>query len=169
MARPGRPRKHDLITDDIRRLIENFSNNKAKELLMKSGIEILDGDSSTPLIWASFCQNTEILRWLIENRAHVDHQNRNGYCALHTAAQEGHIDVVHRLLSHGANTELQDVYGNTPLWTAVFNARGNYKLVKLLIESGANPGSKNKVGKSPLKFAQQLKDEVLVRMLKKNL
>ena len=63
---------------------------------------------------------------------------------------------------------LKDKYGNTPLWTAVFNSRGNYDVVKQLIKAGSNPFLKNNFGKSPFDFAKQIKDNKLAELLEKS-
>ena len=89
-----------------------------------------------------------LLKWLIDRGANVDHQDRNGYCALHYVAQEKSAKITEMLLNAGASTELRDVYGNTPLWTAAFNARGDLSVVRLLAEHGASFDNTNNAGKS---------------------
>jgi ankyrin repeat protein len=148
MARPGRPRKHDPVTDDIRRCIGNADDDAAKALITSTGIDVLDGEACSPLIWASFHRRADLLRWLIDQGADVNHQDRNGYCALHYVAQEKVADIAEILLSSGAKTELRDAYGNTPLWTASFNARGDLSVVKLLVAHGASFENKNNAGKT---------------------
>jgi hypothetical protein len=61
----------------------------------------------------------------------------------------------------------QDVYGNGPLWRAAFDARGNYRLVEILIAAGADPNQKNKSDKSPIDFAVTIGDESLKTLLEK--
>ncbi|MCK6649162.1 MAG: ankyrin repeat domain-containing protein [Bacteroidia bacterium] len=73
--------------------------------------------------------------------------------------------VASEIIHNGGNLEIADNYGNTPLWTAVFNARGNYELVRLFLKNGANSLHKNNAGRSPLDFALQIKDEILVKLL----
>ncbi|KAK3262289.1 hypothetical protein CYMTET_28847 [Cymbomonas tetramitiformis] len=43
----------------------------------------------------------------------------DGRCALHLAAHNGHTAVITFLLSKGADPNVQDSFGNTPLWEAV--------------------------------------------------
>ena len=47
----------------------------------------------------------------------------------------------------------------------MFNARGDYELVKILIDSGAKPNLKNNAGKSPLDFAKTINNDQLTRLL----
>ena len=118
MARPGRPRKHDPVTNGIRRYIRNADDDAAKKLIAANDIDIPDGEGCTPLIWAAFHNRPKLLQWIIEQGANVNHQDSNGYCALHYVAQEKLDNVTQILLDADAATELRDVYGNTPLWTA---------------------------------------------------
>lgn len=148
MARPGRPRKHDPVADDIHSCIRNGDDGAARTLIASTNIDVLDGDARTPLIWASFHRRSNLLTWLIENGANVNHQDRDGYCALHFVAQEKLPDIAAILLDAGAQTELRDVYGNTPLWTAAFNARGDLSVVKVLVQHGASFDNRNNAGKT---------------------
>ena len=98
--------------------------------------------------------------------ADINHQDRNGWTALHFAIQEKRIELTKSLLEQEAAVDLKDSYGNTPLWRATFDARGEYELVKLLISHDADPHSKNTSGRSPLDFASQIKDNELIEILK---
>jgi ankyrin repeat protein len=159
MARPGRPRKHDPIADDIRRLISSGADGDARDLIVQHEIDLLDGGSATPLIWASFYGRTELLAWLIKRGGSVDHQDRDGYCALHFAAQERNARIAETLLKAGAATDLRDIYGNTPLWTAGFNARGDYTTFKLLLDHGASLNNTNNAGKTVRDLAMKIFSE----------
>jgi ankyrin repeat protein len=155
MARPGRPRKHDPVTDDIRRCIRNADDDGAKALISANEeIDIPDGEACTPLIWAAFHNRSELLNWTIERGANIDHQDRNGYCALHYVGQEKLADVAKILLDAGSATELRDIHGNTPLWTATFNARGDLSVVQLLVAHGASFDNKNNAGKTVRDMAE---------------
>ena len=148
MARPGRPRNHDPIADDIRQCIRNAEDEAAKALIVSKDINVLDGEACTPLIWASFHNRPDLLTWLINRGANVNHQGRIGYCALHFVAQERLAGIASILLDAGAKTELRDIYGNTALWTASLNARGNLSVVKLLFQYGASFDNTNNAGKT---------------------
>ena len=164
MARPGRPRNHDPIADDIHRCIRDADEGLAKELIESTRIDILDGEACTPLIWAAFHNRPKLLKWLIERGANIDHQDRNGYCALHYVSQEQLPDIADLLLNAGASTELRDVYGNTPLWTATFNARGDLALVRLLVNHGASFDNTNSAGKSVRVMAMRFFPEELAEL-----
>jgi len=67
---------------------------------------------------------------------------------LHLACQQGHAEVAQVLLEAGAAVDRRDMYGNTPLWRAVFAFRGDGGLIRSLLDHGADPDSKNAAGKS---------------------
>lgn len=138
MARAGRPNKSDPRVDAMTWDIKEQGNDKVKNLLMELGIDSCDSYLRTALIWATFHGNITLLNWLIDNGANVNHQDRNGYSALHFSAQQKILDCAKILIEKGANLEAQDDYGNTPLWVAIFFAKDNHSLVKLLVEKGAN-------------------------------
>lgn len=63
--------------------------------------------------------------------------------------------LVEMLIAKGANVNIKDYSGNTPLHYTVHVAvyTGNTGIVKVLIENGANINAKNKRGETPLKLA----------------
>lgn len=154
MARAGRPNKTDPRFDDVDWLIRQHDNEGVKKILSETGIEATDGYLRTTLILAALHKNVDLLRWLIENGANVNHQDRNGYSALHFAAQEKTQEAAKLLLDNGASLELTDIHGNTPIWTAIFSARGELELVKLYVQRGANPDVLNKYQKTPRQLAE---------------
>jgi bifunctional non-homologous end joining protein LigD len=52
------------------------------------------------------------------------------------AAQEAAVEVARLLLDHGAAVDCTNRHGNTPLFTAVFNSRGDGSVIELLRASG---------------------------------
>ena len=164
MARPGRPRNHDPIADEIRRGIEFGTDAQVKALVSSTVVDVPDGEGRTPLMWASFFARTELVNWLIEQGADVNRQDRNGYSALHFVAQERIADVATLLLDAGAQTEVRDRYGNTPLWTASFNARGDLAVVRLLTKHGASFDNRNHAGKTIREIATLFFPEELAQM-----
>ena len=149
MAQPGRPRKSDPKVDNLRNDIAMGRFEFAKSILKEFGIDATDGDGRTALINAVIEYKPEFIYWLIESGANINHQDRIGYSSLHFIGQNRLTDLAKYFLEKGADPNIQDIHGNTPLWTAIFNERQNSKVVKLLLRHGANPDITNKYGKTP--------------------
>ncbi len=95
----------------------------------------------------------------------INLQDNNGMTLLHFAAEYSQTFMARQLIDRGIDLEIKDKYGNTALWKAVFNARGNYELVRLLAEHGADVDSLNNAGRSPLIMAETMGDEEMVSIL----
>jgi uncharacterized protein len=156
MARSGRPVIIDPRIESVSDDIENRDNDKVMKLLSELGIDSCDGYLRTPLIWATFHNNIELLDWLIKNGANINHQDRNGYCALHFAGQQKNLDSAKLLIDKGANINLTDNHGNPPIWTAIFNSKGDDKLVRLYALKGAHLDIENKHSMTSRKLAETI-------------
>jgi ankyrin repeat protein len=156
MVLGGRPRKHEPIADEIRSAIDSGDDNRVRSLIASCDVDVPDGEASTPLIWAAANNRQDLLHWLIAKGANVNHQTRYGYCGLHFAGQNKLAEIASILLGAGAETELRDVYGNTPLWTAGFNARGDFTVFLALLKQGASLENRNNAGRTVRDLAQTL-------------
>jgi ankyrin repeat protein len=70
---------------------------------------------------------------------------------LHCAVFNGHMEIVNLLLEKGADVNLKDNFGTTPLKSAALN--GHMRIVKLLLEKGADVNLTDKYDKTPLHWA----------------
>lgn len=156
MATPSRPNKSDQRVDNLSYDIRDGKNENVKKILTELGIDALDGYQRTSLIWTAFYNNAELLKWLIDNGANINHQDRNGFSALHFAVKEQRFDVTEILINNKADLELKDSNGNTPLMDAIFNSKGNYKIVALFIDAGANPDNINNHEMTPRHLAESM-------------
>lgn len=115
-------------------------------------------DSSSLLMYALQHKQDEIALKLVELGIDVNLQNTKGQTALHfMAVYKNDLSIAQAIIQHNADLSLQDSAGNISLWTAIFNAQGQYELVKLLLEYGADVDSKNRTSKSPYDLAILMK------------
>lgn len=116
--------KSEKARDIFKRALLDKDLEKIK-LIVKNGFDTnrftFDGEGKTYLHLAakyiredSF-NNREIFKILIDNTANLDATNDSGESALHVAARYKNAFVVNLLLSYGANKNLKDQQGNTPM------------------------------------------------------
>lgn len=90
----------------------------------------------------------------------------NGWTPLHFAAQGQHADVANVLIRAGACVDAPDGHGKTPLAVALFNVRdGEGRVVRVLLNAGADPDRKNHSDISPRDLAQSVANHDLMRFL----
>ena len=77
--------------------------------------------------------DVDVLADLVDR--HHDFLNKrddNGNVALHVASSKGHMQMVEMLLRKGANVDIQDIFGNSPLLYAV--DKEHDQLVMMLVK-----------------------------------
>ena len=87
-----------------------------------------------------------LVRLLLEHRAGVNIQNKDGYTPLHRVGNNENLCRL--LLEHNADANVQDSNGYTALHQAVIN--GVVNLIGLLLEHKADVNIQNKFGFTPL-------------------
>jgi hypothetical protein len=80
----------------------------------------------------------------------IDAQDENGYSALHAATSYSHAELVAFLLNQGAQPNIRDADGDTPLFTCE-----EPHVAQLLIQAGADPTVRNTEGKSAAEVAAE--------------
>lgn len=95
-------------------------------------------------------------------------QDNKGQTALHYCAFFNKSETAKNIITHGGRLDIEDKFGNQPLWTAIINDKGfgnRVELVELFISAGANTNHRNKTGGTPLKIAEDLEyDDVFALM-----
>jgi ankyrin repeat protein len=133
----------------------------------KVDINLIDEDGQNLLHEAVSFNNTLLGKELITRKINVNHKDGNSQTPLHYIANKKETELALLILNGGGDLNIEDKYGNQPLWTAVFNARGDYKIVKQFMNFSPDINHKNRNDKSPLDFAQQISDQSLISILKR--
>jgi ankyrin repeat protein len=100
--------------DNVGYLLENGANPAIRDE---------NGDTPFHLAEAAVSQDSAILDLLLsyENKPKIDERDNAGMTALHVAFKESNFNAARFLLSKGANTNVADENGLTPLdWAANF-------------------------------------------------
>jgi hypothetical protein len=122
--------------------------------------------------------NVDAIKMLLAKGANVNASGspegphvKNGPLGLGTfsplllAATYGTPEAVKLLLDAGAKVNMQDVRGMTPLMLAVSSDRPDARVIRLLLDKGADPGMKSKLGESSLDWAKKLGNVEVMRLL----
>ena len=124
----------------------------------------------------------DLVRYLVNAGADVNGVGYDDGTPLAAAASQGSVEAVELLLANGADANLaSQTTGGTPLHAAAGRgfAHGTTECVRLLLEAGANPNAKTKVGvpttsfsrdvcvvgETPLHLAAAYGDEQMIQLL----
>lgn len=125
--------------------------------LLEKGVspDAMDPTNDTPLMTAVREGQIEAARLLLERGAWVDSVDVDDrFSTLTLAVVRNDAPMVRLLLSHGAQTQVLDEYGFTPLGRAVEG--GRVEIVRMLVDHGANPhGAGEPSGQRPTQLARR--------------
>uniref|UniRef100_A0A3P8WTT3 Ankyrin repeat and SOCS box containing 14 n=1 Tax=Cynoglossus semilaevis TaxID=244447 RepID=A0A3P8WTT3_CYNSE len=124
-----------------------------------------DGKGWIPLHAAAAQSNQTILEFTYKASGSnsVKHRTNKGQTPLFLAVEQGLIENVSFLLSHGSQTDCQDKDEDSPLFVAIRSERSD--LVKLLLQHGARVNQEGCNGRKPLHEASRLGKAALVNQL----
>ncbi|XP_071156052.1 serine/threonine-protein kinase TNNI3K-like [Mytilus edulis] len=151
--------KGDAVKFSPLHLASNFGQDKVVELLISCGadINISGGVGDRPLHLACSKGHLNITKLLINGTskqiADVNVTDDEEHRPIHFCCKSGHLMVLHYLLEHQAEAHGENIYGDTPLHLACYNAK--VEVVKQLV-SLTGPDSlvkENLFGETPLHSA----------------
>ncbi|KAM4606887.1 uncharacterized protein O3C94_023100 [Discoglossus pictus] len=138
--------------------------------LLKAGAQadLTDSEGRTPLMAAAYMGHRAVAELLLKAGAEVNKFDSERRTALAVAclcvpAGREYPDLISLLLEHGANPELQDIDGMTPLLVAAFE--GQAEVAELLLEAGADPDTVGRGRMTPLLAAASGGHAETVRVL----
>lgn len=132
--------------------------------LMRTGVDLrqIDEDSgAAPLAVAAESGRHDIVRILL--RAGADPDWGGVTAPLGTAALEGHLEVAAALIEASADVDRPAADGLTPLITAA--STGNARMVRMLLDAGANPDVLDDGGESAKSHAERKGHQEIVDIL----
>ena len=136
--------------------MEFISNNDNED----SGTVTSDG--SLENIWVAASDgNMQQVKALIDNGINaVNEQDINGYSAIHAAASYGHEELIKYLISIGANVNLRDNDGDTPILICE-----EPEIFLLLKSYGADPTTVNNMGEGIFEKMVEDENDMMIRFL----
>jgi uncharacterized protein len=135
--------------------------DKAEALMLaNSQHQTKDRDGRGAVTTAVLTKDPQLLIAIIEGGHNINETDKGGETPLHFAARFHLVEIAEILIKHGASIDVQDAYGNTPLWRATFEAKGRVELIKLLLANGADPNLENYSSVSPKRIAPTTLPEI---------
>lgn len=125
--------------------------DKIAELIKSTPIDTKTNYDCTPLMFAVMNNKIETVKFLIENKANINAQNKQGITPLMMAASNRSQEIVELLLKNNVNINMQENDGWTALMFASF--KGYDEIVDILIKNKATTNTKNKDDWNALMFA----------------
>ncbi len=126
-----------LADSPIADLIQNGRRDAAVELIDKGGdVNAAQGDGATPLHWAAYKIDLELVKMLLARGAKPDVANRYGSTPLTEAVKAANPKLVNMLLEAGADANAPNLDGETALMLAA--RTGSLEVAKLLVAHGAD-------------------------------
>lgn len=147
------------------RAVYNKDLEFLKFLYEMNGNQLVNPSMENLLYYASYVGCVDISKWLVEHGHDVNMPNKYEGSAIGAAVR--HPEIVRYLISKGANVNLSNTAGWTPLMYAT--EYGNIESMQLLLDAGANVKATNGRGWDALQVAKEYKQKEAQKLIKKAL
>lgn len=136
----------------------------AENLDRGTDIDFMDSYGQTILMEAVRSWHIDIVNYLLENDADINHYDYSGRAPMHIAAATDRPEIIELLYNKGASVNIKSkVSCETPLHLAA--RRGSSHAVDMLLRIGANKEVQDYCGRTPLYLAVEYNRETAVGLL----
>jgi uncharacterized protein len=151
--------------DSLAGLIQAGHRDAALKMIAAGAdVNAAQGDGTTPLHWAVYKVDADLVRALLERGAKPDAINNYGSSPLAEAAKVANARLVEMLLDAGSNAEEPNQEGQTALMLAA--RAGSVDVAELLVRHGANVNAREKWrGQTALMWAADARSAEMTRFL----
>jgi len=130
-----------------------------------SNIDVLDQYGNTLLMYSLACFNRSAMVLLINLGANPNKANDVGISPLHLAAYLGDDVAIATILQAGANVNVVDHNGNSPIMYAAAFSNGQRNIIDRLIEHGADLSIENHENLTVVDFAKVDRSEKILQYI----
>jgi ankyrin repeat protein len=135
-----------------------------EETTNRHGIETLNGNGETPLIYAVMMEKSRLVQWLLDHGANMYAKNIFGDTAFHLAAKKGYPKIVKLFCDHSIDLDIVGDEENTALNYAVTFCHD--EVAEYLIEQGASLKIPDNIfNKTPLDRIREKKKDSLLALI----
>ncbi len=142
-------------------------NPRLIKLILKQNVNVnaKDAKSFTALMYASYYGKLRAIKTLLSSGAKTENKDNYGQTCMHHATSQGRYFAVKILYQAGAdiNAIAKGNTNQTPLMYAAYY--GHTRVVRFLVNNGANVSLKNSIGKSAIDIAKAKKQIEIIRIL----
>jgi ankyrin repeat protein len=122
---------------------------------------------TTPLLGAFKFGDADVARALFDLGTPIEFADGNGITMLGRAALNNEVGMARELIGRGANVNVVDKLGMTPLLWAASMDFGDPAMIELLLKSGARADARNKDGLTALDLARKYNHVEVIPVLAK--
>ena len=141
-----------------------LSLTEVTELCSRETVNQSDGTGMTPLMWAAFRGDVQVLKLQLLKGADPNKATASG-SALHFAARAGSYDCIDLLLKHRANPNVSDRRGYFPLHLLLWSGTDDVSILDLLYAANVKVNSILDNGVSALTVAVQYQQSKIAAKL----